>query len=85
MQVGRDYTNIRYSCDNNSTLTVSSSGIGSVLSSNRSSTNSLHSPLGSSVNSVTLRSESRRSPRAVSEMHLPRWVYINKKIERKYL
>lgn len=71
MQVGRDYTNIRYSCDTNSSLTGSTSGLGSLISSNRSSTNSLHSPLGS-VNSVTLRTESRRSPRAVSEMQLPR-------------
>lgn len=75
MQVGREYTNIKYSCDMNPVSTTGSltggcSSIGSLGTlSTRSSTSSLHSP---NSNSVMMRSDSKRSNRAVSEMQLPR-------------
>ncbi|XP_063903249.1 tyrosine-protein phosphatase corkscrew isoform X3 [Zophobas morio] len=72
IQIGREYTNIRYSSDMGSTLSSSAtSGLGSTTSlSSRSSTSSSLFPV--STNSVILRGETKKPPRAVSEIPLPR-------------
>lgn len=71
MQIGREYTNIRYSTDTGNTLASSTtSALGSMTSlSSRSS--SSHFPVSSS-NSVILRGEQKKSPRSVSDIPLPR-------------
>jgi hypothetical protein len=72
MQIGREYTNIRYSSDIGSTLSSSAtSGLGSMTSLSSRSSTSAHFPV-SSPNSVILRGEAKKPPRAVSEIPLPR-------------
>ncbi|KAB0797154.1 hypothetical protein PPYR_08148 [Photinus pyralis] len=75
IQLGREYTNIRYSNDTNSlpnsNLSSSLSGIGSTTTLNRSVLNLPYSP-SIVTPPVVLRSESKKQPRAVSDIQLPR-------------
>lgn len=75
MQLGREYTNIRYTGDSLSTGSLTgSSGIGSTHSLiNRSSVSSLSQPYNSNASTpVMMRAESKKTPRAISEVQLPR-------------
>lgn len=77
MQLGREYTNIRYTGDglNTSTLTSSTSGLGSTHSlMNRSSLGSITSlPFNSTISTpVLMRTDSKKCVRANSEVQLPR-------------
>ncbi|EFA12064.1 tyrosine-protein phosphatase non-receptor type 11 isoform X1 [Tribolium castaneum] len=72
MQIGREYTNIRYSSDIGSTLSSSAtSGLGSTTSLSSRSSTLAHFPTPS-PNSVILRGETKKPPRAVSDIPLPR-------------
>ncbi|XP_044267164.1 tyrosine-protein phosphatase non-receptor type 11 [Tribolium madens] len=72
MQIGREYTNIKYSSDIGSTLSSSAtSGLGSTTSLSSRSSTLAHFPV-SSPNSVILRGETKKPPRAVSDIPLPR-------------
>ncbi|KAK5646042.1 hypothetical protein RI129_004506 [Pyrocoelia pectoralis] len=75
IQLGREYTNIRYSNDTNSlpnsNLSSSLSGLGSTTTLNRSVLNLPYSP-SILTPPVVLRSESKKQPRAVSDIQLPR-------------
>lgn len=75
MQLGREYTNIRYSNDigNSCMSPTTPGGFGTISSPNnhRCSTTSITFPCPS-VNSVTLRQDIKKPPRALSEISLPR-------------
>ncbi|KAF5288720.1 hypothetical protein FQA39_LY15292 [Lamprigera yunnana] len=75
IQLGREYTNIRYSSDTNSlpnnNLSSTISGIGNATPLSRSILSLQYSP-SILTPPVVLRSENKKQPRAVSEMQLPR-------------
>ncbi|XP_044752844.1 tyrosine-protein phosphatase corkscrew-like isoform X2 [Coccinella septempunctata] len=66
LQMGREYTNIRYSCHSNH-LSSGSSGIGSITS-----LSSINSVPSTPTAAVTMRNEIRKGPRVVSDFCLPR-------------
>ncbi|CAG9813952.1 unnamed protein product [Phaedon cochleariae] len=65
MQLGREYTNIRYSGD------MATSCVSPTTPNNRTSTVSVSFP-AQNQNNVVLRQETKKPPRAVSELSLPR-------------
>lgn len=79
MQLGREYTNIRYTGDSISSGSLTaSSGIGSTLSlHNRSSVSSASVPYNSVTSTpIMMRSDSKKTSRIPSETQLPRYVWV---------
>lgn len=74
LQTGREYTNIKYTSDigNSCVSPTASSGFGTLSScSSRHSMSLAYSPSPPS-NCITLRQETKKPPRAVSDIPLPR-------------